>query len=194
MKYIRFLLILPLIIFASLFLIGGSCTGNSPQNDVTLIAFFKLDPLATYLHLCSEPTDPWYEDGAQDAVPIVLSDYNIIPGDSLLIEVEGEFFNGNNERARVIAVFSTNGTLLDGSELHRVPGAIEAGEDFVSIGTYGCGGEATDIPEDFYCTPSVSIAVPTGATHLFICARDSYYEDNTDANNDFGVTISKYNE
>ena len=33
MKYIRFLFVIPLIIFVSLFIIGGSCT--SSQNDVT---------------------------------------------------------------------------------------------------------------------------------------------------------------
>ena len=35
MKHIRFLFVLPLIIFVSLFIIGGSCTDTSPQNDVT---------------------------------------------------------------------------------------------------------------------------------------------------------------
>ena len=34
MKYIRFLFVLSLIIFTSLFFIGGSCTDTSIQNDV----------------------------------------------------------------------------------------------------------------------------------------------------------------
>ncbi len=38
MKSIRFLFVLPLIIFTSLFFIGGSCTDTSLQNDVTLTA------------------------------------------------------------------------------------------------------------------------------------------------------------
>lgn len=168
-----------------------SVTGSDDSNKV-LIGFFKLDPLATYLHICMDPYDPWYDDGAIEAIPVALSDHGIISGDSLLIEVRGEFFNGNNYRSRVLAVFSSSDTLYVGSQSHRVPGAIEAGEDYVSIETYGCGNEPTDIPEDFYCTPEVDVVVPAGATHLFICARDSYYEDNTDEDDDFGVRISKY--
>ena len=38
MKSIRFLFVLPLIIFTSLFFIGGSCTDTSLQNDVTFTA------------------------------------------------------------------------------------------------------------------------------------------------------------
>jgi len=36
MKHIGFLFVLPLIIFASLFIIGGSCTDTSPQDDFVL--------------------------------------------------------------------------------------------------------------------------------------------------------------
>ena len=162
------------------------------QSKTIFINFFKINPLATYLHVCSDPGDPWYDDGALNAQPILLADYNIVPGDSLKFDVIGDFFNGNNPRSRVIAVFSSSETLLNGSETQRVPGALEAGEDFVTIDTHGCGGETTDIPEDFYCTPTVSISVPTGATHLFICARDSYYEDNTDGDDNFGLNISRY--
>ena len=166
----------------SMFCLINSCgesesvTGGEKSN-VTFIDFFKLNPLATYLHVCMNPMDPTYDDGAIDPEPILLSDYGINPGDSLVIEVIGEYLNGNEPREYVVAVFSTSGTLLDKSETHRVPGAVEAGEDYDTGTTYGCGGEPTDIPEDFFCTPKVYITVPVGATHLFLCPDDSYYED-----------------
>ena len=103
------------------------------QSKTIFINFFKINPLATYLHVCSDPGDPWYDDGALNAQPILLADYNIVPGDSLKFDVIGDFFNGNNPRSRVIAVFSSSETLLNGSETQRVPGALEAGEDFVTI-------------------------------------------------------------
>lgn len=177
--------------------LGGGCddsdsvTGTEP-SPFTFVERFSVDPLATYLHVCSNPADPWFDDGALDTAPILLADYGLAPGDSLRFEVIGDFINGNNTRSRMIAVFSSTATLLGGSEIYRVPGAIDAGEDYATVETYGCGGEQTDIPEDFYCTPEVYVTVPAGATHLFFCARDSYYEDNTDAEGDFGMKIYKY--
>jgi len=170
-----------------------SVTGGG-ESDRELITFYKLDPVATYLHVCMDPSDLTYDDGALDATPVNLSDYGIAAGDSILIEVVGEFYNGNNHRSRVIAVFSESELLLGKNEAHRVPGAIEAGEDYFTIPTYGCGEEPTDIPQDFYCTPDVSVTVPAAATHIFVCARDSYYEDNSDQDNDFGVRIYRFIE
>lgn len=169
---------------------SSSPSGHEPQP--TLVGFFKLEPKATFLHTCTNPADTFYDDGALEALPISLADYGLAPGDSLLIEVEGEYFNGLIDFDNVIAVFSSSATLLSPSQLDRVPGAIEAGNDYETETTYGCGNEPTDIPEDFTCNPEVSVAIPAGATHLFICAEDSYYEDNVDDDNDFGVNVSKY--
>lgn len=74
-----------------------------------------------------------------------------------------------------------------------MPGAIKAGQDFDTGTTWFCDNEPNDIPEDFNCTPNVRVTIPANATHLFVAVRDSYYEDNTDDDDDFGVKISKYN-
>jgi hypothetical protein len=160
---------------------GKSSSPTEPQ--ARLIGFFSLDPRATYLHTCSDY-------GAVNATPLLLSDLDLVPGDQIRLEAVGNYNNGNVEKeGGRIAVFSSSETLLGAGESHRVPDAIDAGEDFDTGETYFCDHEATDIPEDFGFEPETSVTIPVGATHLFICVTDSYYEDNSDDDNDFGVNI-----
>ena len=170
---------------------GVGCSDSSGPSEPTetLIDFFEIDPRATYLHTCSNPADAFYDDGAIEAVPMLLADHGLTPGDRIRIEAIGDYYNGLNDRTKGIALFSSSATLLAASEPHRLPDAIEAGEDHVSGPTWGCGQEPMDIPEDFGYEPDVTVVIPQGATHLFYTVRDSYYEDNTDENGDFGVNI-----
>ena len=170
---------------------GVGCSDSSGPSEPTetLIDFFEIDPRATYLHTCSNPADAFYDDGAIEAVPMLLADHGLTPGDRIRIEAIGDYYNGLNDRTKGIALFSSSATVLAASEPHRVPDAIEAGEDHVSGPTWGCGQEPMDIPEDFGYEPDVTVVIPQGATHLFYTVRDSYYEDNTDENGDFGVNI-----
>jgi hypothetical protein len=163
---------------------GESSSPSEPGDDGVLVGFFGVDPAAAFLHTCGDP-------GAVDTEPIILADQGLVPGTSIRIEVLGQFFGGGGNSDGLEAVFSSSGTLLDGSELNRVPDAIDAGEDYDSPPTFGCGGEPTDIPEDFVCTPEVSVTIPVGATHLFLSATDVYFGDNTDTDEDFGVNIWK---
>ena len=170
---------------------GVGCSDSSGPSEPTetLIDFFEIDPRATYLHTCSNPADAFYDDGAIEAVPMLLADHGLTPGYRIRIEAIGDYYNGLNDRTKGIALFSSSATVLAASEPHRVPDAIEAGEDHVSGPTWGCGQEPMDIPEDFGYEPDVTVVIPQGATHLFYTVRDSYYEDNTDENGDFGVNI-----
>lgn len=78
-------------------------------------------------------------------------------------------------------IFSSSGVLLDQSYLHRVPGAIQADTpNDPTTATYKCGGELTDIPEDFRINASLFVEIPAGATHLFIGVADCWYSDNTE--------------
>ena len=109
---------------------------------------------------------------------------------------------------RVIALFSATPDLKPIGEMHRVPGAIDFGEDTTTddthwnqsksdladkLATKGIildrGGE-TDIPEDFLITPysGMNLRIPKGAKYLFLCLNDSYYPDNTGS---LKVTIQK---
>jgi hypothetical protein len=81
--------------------------------------------------------------------------------------------------------------LLSVSEADRVPGAINAGDDFTTSQTW-FSHEDTDIPEDFQITPSTGflIKVPQNAKYLFISMIDSWYPDNT-SSGPIAVTIEK---
>ncbi len=57
-------------------------------------------------------------------------------------------------------------------------------EDFVIVGP------DSDYPatsEDF-----TAVRVPAGATHLFVTADDSYFDDNSDPDNDYQMTMDVY--
>lgn len=146
-----------------------------------------IDSRRTYLRTGSDP-------GALAAVPIALAGLGLTPGDSVSLTRRGAFDCGSpciDDRGHMIALFSSSSTLLAITQLHRVPGAIDAGVDFVTAPTHW-GGLATDIPEDFQVLGTgVTVAVPAGAAYLFVVAHDSLYGDNTDPNGDFAVEIEK---
>lgn len=150
-------------------------------------AVITLDSRDTYLRTNLDP-------GALDAIAFELSGLGFIAGDPMRLTRLGDFDCGSpctDSNVGMIAVFSSSNALLPGSQAHRVPGAIDAGSDFVTAVTY-FGAVLTDIPEDFGITGTgVKVNIPTGATHLFITARDILYQDNTDPDRDFGVRIER---
>jgi hypothetical protein len=52
-----------------------------------------------------------------------------------------------------------------------------------------CAQLATDIVEDLNVASQSTVEVPIGATDILFTANDSYWQDNTDPNNDYGVSI-----
>ena len=56
--------------------------------------------------------------------------------------------------------------------------------------TYECGGELTDIPEDFRIDPSLAVEIPAGAMYLFIGVADCWYSDNTEDPDGFAVYLT----
>ncbi len=174
-------------VFASLGTVVGcseSSSPSQPEHNWDFVGFFGIDPAATFLHTCNDP-------GALDSQPIVLADHGLTPGTTIRIQSVGHFSAGGADSDGLEAIFSASSTLLDGSELNRVVDAIDAGTDYQSSPTNNCGGEPTDIPEDFACTPEVTVTIPAGATHLFLAARDTYFGDNSDTDGDFGANISE---
>lgn len=149
----------------------------------------SLNPKATYLHVCS--------DAALNAPALVLADLAIVPGEVLLLEILGDWDNGpgGDTFISTCAVFSASDVLLDGSQLHRVPDAIAAGDPVTTSNTYYCN-EPTDIPEDFRVASSapntsVVVQVPPDATHLFVSACDQLFQDNSDPDGDYMIRITK---
>jgi len=158
-----------------------------PGEDVWLqpIGGEILDPKAGFLLTCSD-------SGALDAVPHDLAAHGIYPGDWILIDQLGYYDGGGGytNQNNMHGVFSTSDVLLGGDQLNRVPGAIDAGEDIDTNPTHNCGGESTNIPEDFEIEPFIRIKVPQGAKYLFLAPNDTKYEDNYN-NGGYGVQISK---
>ena len=161
-----------------------------------------IDPTRTFLLTAG---DPW--DGGPPvlgSIPIRLADYGIAPGDSVLLEQLGDYYNGaegyNGNDASLdtdtamIGIFSSTDELLAPNVLNRVPGALDAGQYIVTMNTlYGGPGNAgvpTDIPYDFGIGANI-FQVPNGAAYLFVAAHDVYYSDNSDPDSDFAVRMTR---
>lgn len=166
------------VALACLALAGAAYLAYASTSSV----FIQIDPRLAYLRVAPS-------DKAGDAVPLVLADLNLDPGDTIRIRRVGTFGGGKGQTTQQAAVFSRSAELLPPSELHRIPGAIDAGEDRVSGETF-IGHLPTDIPEDFLID-DVWIRIPEGATHLFVAPPDTFFRDNKDPDADYGVRITK---
>ena len=146
-----------------------------------------IDSRRTYLRTNSDP-------GALAAVPMELIGLGLTAGDTVSLTRLGAYDCGSpciDDRVGMIAVFSSSNILLASNQLHRVPGAIDAGVDIVTAVT-NIGGLPTDIPEDFAVLGTgVTVTIPAGAAYVFVVASDSFYGDNTDPNGDFAFDIEK---
>ena len=169
---------LQLVFCVLLILVGLSEQKAWGQASVTV----SVDPRAAFLHTNSDSSVP--------ATIVDLATEGFAPGDLLEITYDfpppGYSISGDcapertlPEQIRLLGVFSGSDTLLPKADLARVQDAIDTVPDFTSSPTF-FGTQPTDIPEDFQVSPPSSfiIAVPTGATHLFLGMHDSFYQDN----------------
>jgi hypothetical protein len=154
-------------------------------------AFIPVDPRATYLKTNND-------SAALDAVAIDLWALSFQPGDTIVLERVGDYspfpaFGDINKS--LVGVFSSSPSLLPGSNLNRVVGAIDAGTDWVTPPT-NMGLLSTDIAQDFMIATStgsvtsVTIQVPVGARYLFVTPNDSFFGDNQNPDGDYGVNIT----
>jgi hypothetical protein len=144
---------------------------------------FDVPVKGTYLR--ADPNQATQAAGSVDPPCIIDLEVNgFSEGDSILISFKGSFDRyGQSDYEMLeylLGVFSSTNQLLSIYEVARVPGAIDASEDFETSETWFTHMD-TDIPEDFKITPSsgFSISVPENAKYLFVCLHDSYYPDNT---------------
>jgi hypothetical protein len=152
-----------------------------PAGAITV----DIDPRWAYLLTNQDPL-------ALDAVPFQLSTLGFAAGQAIVLRSLGNFDCGPpcaDTVTGMIGVFSSSSTLLSASTPHRVPGAIDAGTDFMTAPTFN-GGLATDIPQDFSIPVlGTTLIIPTGAAFLFVTAHDSLYGDNSDPDRNFDVRI-----
>ena len=92
----------------------------------------------------------------------------------------------------MLGVFSAGSVLSAPTSAHRIPDALDAGNDVVTALTTH-GNDPTDIPEDFsILTAAVGgtvVQVPPRATHLFVGPLDTLWGDNSDGDNDYLLRI-----
>ncbi len=146
-----------------------------------------IDPRVAFLHVNS--------DNALNAPAISLASLGAAPGKCLRLSRLGNFDNGpgGDTFTSMIGVFSSSSVLLAGSNLHRVPGAIDAGIDVLTSNTY-FGNQVTDIDEDFSISTTgvddIVIKVPAGAAFLFVCPSDQLFQDNSDPNGNYALQVT----
>ncbi len=165
-------------------------TFNAPTGGLRI----EISPRGTYLH--ADPGQGSYANIPVDPPAMIdLQSCGFFEGDTIAIGFNGSVKRGPSYSpspvTALLGLFSSTNELLPINETHRVPGAIEAGEDIITVQTW-YSHEDTDIPEDFAITPATgfSIEIPQNATYLFICYHDSYYPDNT-APEPVTVTIAR---
>lgn len=149
-----------------------------------LADIYSIDPRAAFLRT--------NQDTPVNATVFLLSDLSLFPGDFIRLQQLGDFKAGtiySDVSKGMAAVFSSSNVLLSSDQLHRVPGAIDAGIDYNSGATY-FGSLDTNIPEDF-AVNDTTVQIPQGAAYLFIGTPDSLYYDNSDPDSDYAVSITR---
>lgn len=168
--------------------------------------FHGINPKSSALLLDNgddEALDPLVIDLWQ--LPSGFDNEKLAPGDPIGLTVTGTYARGfstvDGDATELLGVFSDSPTVLPGDQRYRIPGAIDAGEDFETPGYLRClifplcWVEQTDIPEDFRIDAfdeegnpqELVLTVPPGARYLIVAPRDNKHQDNTGLG--FGVTI-----
>lgn len=144
------------------------------------------------------------------AQPLDLRASNFVPGQWIEITQLGDYADGDAAdggsiaTSNTIAAFSESPTLNSSNESERIPGAIDLDVDnddeFLDLNIVTEPADIfgpTDIPEDFKIADacsggcSVDVRIPLGAEYLFATAIDDRYDDNTDGDSDFELSIQR---
>jgi hypothetical protein len=178
------------LLMLTICLLAAYCRVGVPVKAANGSVEIEVPVRGTYLYV-----DPRDNFGVESPGVADLQNNGISGGDTILISFEGtvDNYGGSDYHTLdyLIGVFSSTNQLLSVSEADRVPGAINAGDDF-DTGQTWFSDENTDIPEDFQITPSTGflILVPQNAKYLFLSMLDSWYPDNTSPS-PIAVTIEK---
>jgi Ca2+-binding RTX toxin-like protein len=144
--------------------------------------FFKINPAGTYLaDLVGNPS--LWPDPAPTASKVRLSAVGAAPGSTITLSASGNFsWIGPTAEtgSSLLAVF------VDSAGKKILPEAFLGHTSATQAS-----GKITDVAEDFYVPANglVQIKVPVGAVEIWFSVNDSFFSDNTDSDNDFGVNL-----
>ena len=194
-----------LLSFASAFIVGCAdkatsitAPGSRPTPQAAQFTVTATGPQT--FHVDSKGSFILGEAADTPHLPLVIdiSALGVGPGDFLHLDQLGSFTYsiyfpafvnfGTESGTALEAVFSSSNQLLAPSVLHRVPGAIGIGANFITPVTL-FQHLVTDIPEDFFAR-NITVRIPAGARYLFVAIPDSWYKDNADVNGDFSVRVT----
>jgi|GEM_PF-6567004 len=160
---------------------GGDREGlDNVQLRSDRLVEIHIDPGATYLHVAEG-------DEAAEANPMDLRTLHLTAHEDISLNLSGDYTSGSLTKNDMIGVFSSSSTLREESETHRVPGAIDAGEDIRTSRTR-LGDEPTDIPADFPIYNTV-ISLPSDASFLFVSPQSNSFQDNSDTDDNYTIRL-----
>jgi prepilin-type N-terminal cleavage/methylation domain-containing protein len=173
---------------------GGKTTNYSLDRTIRLacsnaeILTFRMDPRSTFLRVNSDPY-------AELPRTVDLAGRGISPGDKIRIEILGGYSTGggaaDNSSTITNFVFASSSVVQAFNLAARVAFPIASTAPGYTSPSTRVGGLTTDIPQDFAVSTSAIVTVPTNALFLLIGVPDNFNGDNTDANGDFAVRITK---
>jgi len=145
---------------------------------VSSATLFLIDSPATYLRANGET--PFF------TIPVDLNANGFFAGQTVILSRAGSYNENGGPTPTAFgltAVFSSSNVLLPWNTLNRIPGAIDAGTDYITPNTL-VGNLPTDIPEDFEVdnftgtANGVTLTIPNGAFYIFASAEDNFFSNN----------------
>lgn len=157
--------------------------------------FIKVDPQGTYLFVDSSAQPPDLPDAARSPTRFSLlalyqdPEVMLQAGDLIGFELIGAFQNADPMYGGYDGIQTLLG-LFNSPLGYLFPGPMGSASGVVSSPTY-FRNIPTDIPEDFNILPGTIVyaQVPKYATEILFSPNDSFFADNSDPNNDYGVYL-----
>jgi hypothetical protein len=133
---------------------------------------YEIHPGDSYLHegrLLLNPTEPTVEATVdnENAFDLLAAFPALKAGDILHVQRLGYAYRGGSPN-NLLAVISSQNAITSGYDFHRVPGALEAGQDYYTREIPGpIAPTPTNIPEDFLVGHSNFVVFPSNGRYLF---------------------------
>ena len=134
---------------------------------------------------------------ATDAPSLPIASLGVQPGMWLRLRALGDWDDGSSLDVvtDLVGVFAGSSTLGPDTLQQRLTAAVAGGTAYAATSGTAVGNLPMDIGEDFWISRTgfsdeVTIRVPNGAAHLFVCVPDAFYSDNSDPDFDFGIEVS----
>jgi len=143
--------------------------------------FFKIDPSGSYLADTVGGTNGVGKDAAPASTKVLLSSFGAAPGSVITLSAVGNY--------RSAATSTDTSTSLAAVFVNATGQRIEP-DAFLGYSTLTqSSGKATSVSQDFFVPISglVQVHVPVGAVEIWFSVNDTFFSDNTDPDNNFGV-------